>query len=96
MLAQWFPAYDARFSRQSPGLIQHLRIAEEIVGLGIHLINLGKGTKRYKQTLKNHVLSVAEGMVARERCWRRRTRHASDSSIGRSTDQKTSASVSCR
>ena len=61
MLAQWFPAYDTRFGKQSPGLIQHLRMAEETAALGINLINLGKGTERYKQTLKNHDLLVAEG-----------------------------------
>ena len=65
VLAQWFPAYDTRFSRQSPGLIQHLRMAEETAGLGIQLINLGKGAERYKQTLKNHDLFVAEGMATR-------------------------------
>jgi CelD/BcsL family acetyltransferase involved in cellulose biosynthesis len=64
VLAQWFPAYDTRFSRQSPGLIQHLHMAEETAALGIHLINLGKGDERYKQTLKNHDLLVAEGMAA--------------------------------
>jgi CelD/BcsL family acetyltransferase involved in cellulose biosynthesis len=64
VLAQWFPAYDTRFSKQSPGLIQHLRMAEETAALGIHLIDLGKGAERYKQTLKNHDLLVAEGMAA--------------------------------
>ena len=64
VLAQWFPAYDTRFSRQSPGLIHHLRMVEESAALGIHLINLGKGAERYKQTLKNHDLFVAEGMAA--------------------------------
>jgi CelD/BcsL family acetyltransferase involved in cellulose biosynthesis len=64
MLAQWFPAYDTRFSRQSPGLIQQLRMAEETADLGIHMINLGKGTERYKKTLKNHDLLVAEGVAA--------------------------------
>jgi CelD/BcsL family acetyltransferase involved in cellulose biosynthesis len=65
VLAQWLPAYDTRFSRQSPGLIQHLRMASSTAVLGIHLINLGKGAERYKQTLKNHDLLVAEGMAAR-------------------------------
>jgi CelD/BcsL family acetyltransferase involved in cellulose biosynthesis len=63
-LAQWFPAYDTRFGKQSPGLIQHLRMVEETAALGINLINLGKGAERYKQTLKNHDLLVAEGMAA--------------------------------
>ena len=64
VLAQWLPAYDTRFSRQSPGLIQHLRMAEETAALGIHLINLGRGRERYKQTLKTHDLFVSEGMAA--------------------------------
>ena len=65
ILAHWFPAYDTRFSRQSPGLIQHLRMAEGTAALGVRLIDLGKGAERYKQTLKSHELYVAEGMVAR-------------------------------
>lgn len=40
-------------------------MAEETIALGIHLINLGKGAERYKQTLKNHDLFVAEGMASR-------------------------------
>jgi CelD/BcsL family acetyltransferase involved in cellulose biosynthesis len=66
VLAHWFPAYDTRFSRQSPGLIQHLRMAEETAALGVHLIDMGTGVERYKQTLKSHDLFVAEGMVAQD------------------------------
>jgi CelD/BcsL family acetyltransferase involved in cellulose biosynthesis len=65
VLAHWFPAYDARFGRQSPGLIQHLRMAEEAAGLGIRLIDLGTGLGRYKETLRSYDLLVAEGVVAR-------------------------------
>ena len=64
VLALWLPAYDTRFSRQSPGLIQHLRLAEETAALDIHLINLGRGAEPYKQTLKTHDLFVSEGMAA--------------------------------
>lgn len=63
VLAGWIAAYDRRFRRQSPGLIHHLRKAEETAGLGIHLIDLGKGTEPYKQKLKNHELFVAEGVA---------------------------------
>jgi CelD/BcsL family acetyltransferase involved in cellulose biosynthesis len=65
VLAHWFPAYDTRFSRHSPGLIQHLRMAEEAAALGVQLIDMGTGTERYKQTLRSHDLLVAEGVVAR-------------------------------
>lgn len=65
MLAHWFPAYDIRFSRYSPGLIQHLRMAEETAALGVNIIDMGTGSERYKQTLKSYDLFVAEGVVAR-------------------------------
>ena len=65
VLAHCYPAYDPNFSRQSPGLIHHLRLAEETAALGVRLIDMGKGPERYKQTLKNHDLFVAEGMAAR-------------------------------
>ena len=65
VLAGWFASYDTRFSGQSPGLIHHLRKAEETVAIGVHLIDLGKGTEPYKERLKNHELFVAEGMATR-------------------------------
>lgn len=65
VLAHWFPAYDVRFAAQSPGLIQHLRMAEETAALGIGLIDLGTGTERYKHTLKSYELFVGEGVATR-------------------------------
>ena len=65
VVAHWFPAYDACFGRQSPGLIQHLRMAEEMAALDVHIIDMGKGAERYKQTLKSYDLLVSEGMVTR-------------------------------
>ncbi|HUB40228.1 MAG TPA: GNAT family N-acetyltransferase [Streptosporangiaceae bacterium] len=63
VLAHWFPAYDAQFARHSPGLIQHLRMAEQTSALGVELIDMGTGTERYKQTLRSRDLMVAEGVV---------------------------------
>lgn len=65
VLADWFPAYDTRFGKQSPGLIQFLRMAEETADLGVRLIDMGKGDQRHKETLKSHDLVVAEGVVTR-------------------------------
>jgi CelD/BcsL family acetyltransferase involved in cellulose biosynthesis len=65
MLADWFPAYDTRFGKQSPGIIQCLRMAEKTADLGVCLIDLGKGQQPHKETLKSHDLIVAEGVVAR-------------------------------
>ena len=65
VLAHCYPAYDIRYSKQSPGLIHHLRMAEETAALGVHMIDMGTGPERYKQTLKSYDLFVAEGMAAR-------------------------------
>lgn len=65
ILAHWFPAYDPGFSKQSPGLIQHLRMAEETAAMGVHIIDMGTGPERYKQTLKSRDLFVSKGVVAR-------------------------------
>jgi CelD/BcsL family acetyltransferase involved in cellulose biosynthesis len=65
MLQHCWPAYDPRFGKHSPGLIHHLKMAEETPFLGVRMIDLGKGPERYKQALKNHDLFVGEGMAAR-------------------------------
>jgi CelD/BcsL family acetyltransferase involved in cellulose biosynthesis len=64
VLAHWFPAYDIRFGKQSPGLTQHLRMAEHLAAAGVHMIDMGTGADRYKQTLKSHDLFVAQGVMA--------------------------------
>ncbi|MGN9838812.1 GNAT family N-acetyltransferase [Nonomuraea sp. H19] len=64
-LVGWFPAYDTRFARYSPGLIHHLAMAERAAESGIQVIDMGRGQKEYKDKLKNGELEVAEGRVAR-------------------------------
>jgi CelD/BcsL family acetyltransferase involved in cellulose biosynthesis len=64
-LAGWFPAYDTRFAKYSPGLIHHLAMAERAAEAGIQVIDMGRGQKEYKDKLKNGELQVAEGRVAR-------------------------------
>lgn len=61
VLAHWFPAYDSRYSKYSPGLMQLLEMTREAPGLGISSIDLGKGTARYKENMKSYDLTVAEG-----------------------------------
>ncbi len=63
LLSHWFPAYDTSFQRCSPGLVQHMRMIEETPPDGITLIDMGKGAKRYKETLKTSDLFVCEGSV---------------------------------
>jgi CelD/BcsL family acetyltransferase involved in cellulose biosynthesis len=59
-LATWFPAYDPEFGRFSPGLIVHLRLAEQAAADGFVEIDLGKGRQLYKDTLKTRDVELAE------------------------------------
>jgi CelD/BcsL family acetyltransferase involved in cellulose biosynthesis len=61
VLAHWFPAYDSRYSKYSPGLLQLLEMTRDAPGLGIRSIDLGKGEARYKVDMKSYDLTVAEG-----------------------------------
>jgi CelD/BcsL family acetyltransferase involved in cellulose biosynthesis len=65
VMACWFPAYDPAFAKYSPGLILHLRMAEAAAADGIAYVDLGRGQKDYKDSLKTRDLSVSEGWVTR-------------------------------
>jgi CelD/BcsL family acetyltransferase involved in cellulose biosynthesis len=65
VLACWFPAYDTAFARYSPGLLLHLRMAEGAAAGGLAYLDLGRGEKEYKESLKTRDLLVHEGWVTR-------------------------------
>ncbi len=65
VLSCWFPAYDPAFAKYSPGLVLHLRMAEGAAAAGIGLLDLGRGTAEYKDSLKTGELTVYEGTVTR-------------------------------
>ncbi|MER6347452.1 GNAT family N-acetyltransferase [Streptomyces sp. NPDC001595] len=65
ILACWFPAYDPAFARYSPGLVLHLRMAEAAAAEGVAQLDLGRGQKEYKDSLKTRELQVSEGWVTR-------------------------------
>ncbi len=65
MMAGWFPAYDVEFSRYSPGMVGHLRMAEAAAAAGVAQIAMGRGGREYKDWLKNGEFPIAEGRVAR-------------------------------
>ncbi|MFF5979785.1 GNAT family N-acetyltransferase [Streptomyces olindensis] len=65
VLAGWFPAYDQRFARYSPGILLYLKLAEAAAERGIAHIDLGKGAGTHKDDLKTAELTVTEGYVAR-------------------------------
>lgn len=64
-LHYWFPAYDAEFSKFSPGNILLLRMAEALAGQGVRTIDLGKGDSPYKQRLMTGAVPLLEGYVER-------------------------------
>lgn len=65
LLVGWFTAYDTRLGRYSPGLLHHMRLAEEVAAAGITAIDMGAGAKNYyKETLKSGDIPVAQGFVA--------------------------------
>jgi len=59
----WFPAYDVRFAKYSPGLLLLLRIAEHAAALGATYIDLGKGMSLYKERLMNARTVLSYGSV---------------------------------
>ncbi|KNB49655.1 GNAT family N-acetyltransferase [Streptomyces caatingaensis] len=65
VLACWFPAYDPDFAKYSPGLVLHVRMAEGAAAAGLAYLDLGRGGKAYKDSLKTRELSVSEGWVTR-------------------------------
>jgi CelD/BcsL family acetyltransferase involved in cellulose biosynthesis len=69
VLACWFPAYDPEYAKYSPGLVLHLRMAEHEAsagnGSGVAYLDLGRGPKDYKESLKTRDLTVSEGWVTR-------------------------------
>ncbi|QEU95389.1 GNAT family N-acetyltransferase [Streptomyces kanamyceticus] len=64
VLVNWFPAYDPAYGRYSPGLTMHLHMAESAAADGIAYLDLGRGQKAYKDSLKTRELAVSEGWVA--------------------------------
>jgi CelD/BcsL family acetyltransferase involved in cellulose biosynthesis len=64
-MVHWFPAYDIRFSRYSPGSIMNLSLAEEAAAAAVQHIDMGPGGEEYKQWFRSRDLVVARGQVVR-------------------------------
>ncbi|MEV7468145.1 GNAT family N-acetyltransferase [Streptomyces kronopolitis] len=65
VLGCWFPAYDPQFAKFSPGLVLHLRMAQAAAAESMAYLDLGRGAKDYKDSLKTRELTVSEGWVMR-------------------------------
>ena len=59
----WFPAYDARTAKYSPGSILLLKMAEHAPQVGIRIVDLGKGMNPYKERLMNSSSLLASGRI---------------------------------
>lgn len=59
----WFPTYDRRWARYSPGLILLLQMAQAADGLGIQRLELGRGSEPYKLRARTGSTRVARGRV---------------------------------
>ena len=64
----WFPAYDRRFSRYSPGMILLWKMAQAAPDLGLRSIDLGTGLSLYKRRLMNASVEVVEGSAETRSC----------------------------
>lgn len=63
VLHWWFPSYDNRFAKYSPGVAMLYVVAERAAAEGIRRIDLGKGKMEYKESMKSGDLIVTEGIV---------------------------------
>jgi CelD/BcsL family acetyltransferase involved in cellulose biosynthesis len=59
----WFPSYDPKAAKYSPGLILLLKMAEYAETVGAHIIDLGKGNSLYKLRLMNSSCALASGRI---------------------------------
>jgi CelD/BcsL family acetyltransferase involved in cellulose biosynthesis len=64
----WFPAYDRRFAKYSPGLLLLLKMAQQAQDIGLRSIDVGTGLSLYKKRLMNVAVEVAEGSVETPSC----------------------------
>jgi len=65
VLHSWFTSYNPELANYSPGMTLFVRLAEEAQQLGIRKIDLGRGEERYKWSLANGSVELAEGSVSR-------------------------------
>ncbi|MHA7899183.1 MAG: GNAT family N-acetyltransferase [Henriciella sp.] len=60
----WFPAYEAKFAKQKPGLALLFSLAEWVASEGIQELHLGLGNAQYKRQLANWMMPVRAGALA--------------------------------
>jgi CelD/BcsL family acetyltransferase involved in cellulose biosynthesis len=61
----WFPVYEQRYAKYSPGLILLLAVIREAARLRLDYVDLGKGVDAYKPSFANAAIELSEGRVQR-------------------------------
>ncbi len=59
----WFPSFDKKFAKYSPGLLLLLKMAQRAPEIGVERIELGKGMSLYKERLMNGRAVLCRGAV---------------------------------
>jgi CelD/BcsL family acetyltransferase involved in cellulose biosynthesis len=59
----WCTAYDHRFAKYSPGIVELLKLVESACSRGVVRLDLGKGDESYKTRFRTGASVVAEGSV---------------------------------
>jgi CelD/BcsL family acetyltransferase involved in cellulose biosynthesis len=65
----WFPSYDERFKKYSPGLLLLLEIAKDSAHQGLKIVDMGKGESNYKSYFSNGDIELCEGSAVRPSLW---------------------------
>jgi CelD/BcsL family acetyltransferase involved in cellulose biosynthesis len=61
----WLPTFDRDVASYSPGIILLFHLARALADQGVHRLDLGPGTERYKMLFNNGSLVLAAGTVDR-------------------------------
>ena len=61
VLHYWFPAYNERFSKYSPGMLLLFKMVESAANMRVKLVDLGIGGEEYKKRLANSSIPIAKG-----------------------------------
>ncbi|WP_219416018.1 GNAT family N-acetyltransferase [Pseudonocardia nigra] len=65
VICSWFPTYNPRLAKYSPGLLLHFLMAESAAELGVTTFDLGRGEHGYKDALKSFDLRLARSRLFR-------------------------------
>ena len=81
LLHYWFPAYERRYARYSPGTSLFKAIVRDASRHGIHCIDMGYGEQPYKRKQTDTITKVSHGCVSVSRAYKTWRRTANTATI---------------